>query len=144
MAHLKRQHARVGDLIETARWRSPGIHDCEAPAGLQPIEAGLGRLCRCAPLGLGPRQNQVDQNPVVLKRVVEQREAAIAVPEKTQYRRHSLDRVLQPARCLDLCRPQHGARVDQILQNLKLQRGITRQVISSAATMARKRESPKK
>ena len=125
MAHLKRQHAGVGDLIEPARWRAPGIYDCEAPAGLQPIEAGLGRLYRCAPLGLGPRQNQVDKNPVVLQRVVEQREAAISVPEKTQYRRHLLDRVLQPVGCLDLCRPQHRARIDQVLQNLKLHRGIT-------------------
>src|SRR6516225_4048271 len=52
VAHLKRQCAGMGGLIETARWWSPGIDDREASAGLQTIETGIRCLCRCASLGL--------------------------------------------------------------------------------------------
>src|SRR6516164_8905509 len=50
MTHFKRQRAGVGGAVETTWWRSPGIDDREASAGLQTVEAALGCLRRCAPL----------------------------------------------------------------------------------------------
>jgi len=73
MAHLERQRAGMGGLVETARRRPPGIHDHQAPGGLQPIKAGIGGLRGRAPLGLRPGQDEVDQHPVLFERIVEQR-----------------------------------------------------------------------
>ena len=83
---------------------------------------------RRAPLGLGPRQNQVDKNPVFLERIVEQRQPAVAVAKKAEHRRHSLDGIFERGRDVDLRRPQYSARIDQILQHLQLQRRAARQV----------------
>ena len=115
-------------VVETARRRFSGVDQNEALEGLQPVEASIGRMRRRAPLGLGARQNEVDQHPVFLERIVEQRQPAVAMPKKTHHRRHSLDGIFERGRDLDLRRPQHRARVDQILQHLQLQRRAARQM----------------
>src|SRR5246127_2571610 len=83
---------------------------------------------RRTPLGLGARQNEIDQHPVFLERIVEQRQSAVAVAKKAQHWRHSLDGIFKPGWNLDLRRAQYRARVDQILQHLQLQRRAARQV----------------
>ena len=109
--------------IEIARRRFAGIDDDEALAGLQPLKAGIGRLRRGAFLGFGARQNEIDKNAILLDRIVEQREPAVAMPEQPRYRRHALDRVLHRWR-LDPRGAQRGADVDQIAQHLELHRRV--------------------
>ena len=68
---------------------------------MQPLKPGIGRLRRSAALGLRPGQHEIDEDAILLDRIVEQREAAIAMAEKPQHRRHPLDRVLHRRGRLD-------------------------------------------
>src|ERR1700757_1443668 len=72
MAQLERQGTGMRVVVEAARRRFAGVDQNEALEGLQPVEAGVGGMRRRAPLGLGPRQNEVDKNSVFLERIVEQ------------------------------------------------------------------------
>jgi hypothetical protein len=74
--------------------RPTGIDQHQAVPGLHALEPGLRRLCRRPALGLRARQHEVDENAVFLDRIIEQRQLAVAVPEKTQHWRHAVDRLL--------------------------------------------------
>src|SRR5260370_41353932 len=108
--------------VETARWRLPHIDEDEALTGVQSLKAGLRCLRRGVPFGLRPSQDEIDEHPILLARIVEQRQAAVAMAEKPQYRRHALDRVLQRRGRLDPCAAKRRADVDQIAQYLELHR----------------------
>src|SRR5690242_11973593 len=79
LAQLERQRPGMRVLVEAARRRLPRIDNDQALAGLQPLESGLRCLRRGAALRLRTGQDEIDDDPVLLDRVVEKSESAIAV-----------------------------------------------------------------
>src|SRR5712675_1909557 len=89
-------------------------------AGMRVPVKAMRRLRRSGAFRLRTGQHEVDQDAVFLDRIVEQREAAVAMAEEAQYRRHCLDRVAQRGWRLDAGGPQCAADIDQVAQYLKL------------------------
>ena len=88
------------------------------------------RIAACAP-ARGPWSptaisTEIDENAVFLDGVIEQRQLAVAVPEKPQHRRHPVDRILQRHGNLDMAGAQRGPDVDEIAQHIELHRRVAR------------------
>ncbi len=89
--HLQRQRAGMGEAVDAGRRRRAAIDDQHGAAGLHALEPALGHGRRAASAAPGLGQHQVDQRRHLLARAVEQRQAAIAVAQRAQRRRHALD-----------------------------------------------------
>src|SRR5712691_7047582 len=128
LAQLEGEGSGMRLAVEAARRRLAGIDDDQALPGLQALKTGLRRRhWRMAPR-LRAGQGEIDDDAILLDRVVEQRETAIAMAKKPQHRRHALDRLLQWDGDVDLRRTQHRADVDQVTQHRELDRGTARAV----------------
>ena len=106
--------------VKAMRRRLAGIDQHQRLARLQPLKTRMRGLRRRGTFRLRTGQHEVDHDAVFLDRIVEQREAAIAMAEEAQYRRHCLDRVAQRGWRLDAGGPQCAADIDQVAQYLKL------------------------
>src|ERR1044071_7808747 len=125
--------------VEAGRRRFPGIDANEGLPGGETLETGMRRLRRRMAAAFRPGQDQIDKVRVFLDRIVEQREAAVAMTEKPQHRRHRLDRLLQRRRYVERGGAQYRANVDQVAQHLELdrrgaRRGAPRPAARRAAT----------
>ena len=122
---LHRQRAGMGMAVDAGRRRRAAIDDQHAAAGLQALEAAIGR----ATDGAAPaaRRPGVSTSSTSVRRLllaaVEQRQAAVAVAQHAQRRRHALDRAGQRRRRLHLRRLQQRADFGQVLQRRQLRGG---------------------
>ena len=119
-AQFEGQHAGMRVPVKAVRRRLAGIDQHQRLARLQPLKTGMRGLRRRGTFRLRTGQHEVDHDAVFLDRIVEQREAAVAMAEEAQYRRHCLDRVAQRGWRLDAGGSQCAADIDQVAQYLKL------------------------
>ena len=70
--------------VEARRGPLSGIDDNQGFVRLKPLEAGIGGVGEPAPFGLGSGQDEVEQDPILLQRIIEERKAAIAMAEQPQ------------------------------------------------------------
>ena len=111
----------MGDAVHAAARRAAGIDDHQRGAGGQPLEAARQRHRRRRLARARARQHEVHQGALAFPAAVEQREAAVAVAEEAQHRRHAVDRGDQLGRRAALGRAQRGAHVEQVAQHRDLQ-----------------------
>ena len=128
----------MGMVVKTGRRRPAGIGDDQTASGFEPVEPGIGSLPQRRPLHLRSGQDEIGQHPVLFDRIVEEREAPVAVPKQAQHRRHPFDRRLQGRRRLEPGRPQCRPNIDEIAQDLKLQRGVARAVAAIGKNLHRR------
>ncbi len=110
-----------------AGWRDrAGFRQHDGAPLRQPLEAGMRSGPQRPAPRIGLRQHRIDQHGIACLAIVEQGQAAIAMPEKAQRRRHALDRALQEIRHLD---PRHAQRrpdIDQVAQHGHVHAGAAR------------------
>ena len=98
LAQLERQ--RAGMRLARRSRAAAACRYRRAPGSARP--AGAETRNAAPAIGAWPRvsdrvSDEVDEDAVLLDRIVEQREPAVAMAEKPQHRRHPLDRLLQRA-----------------------------------------------
>src|ERR1700720_3597029 len=82
LSQFEGQDAGMRVAVETARRRLAGIDQHQALSALQALKARMRRLRRRRPARLRASQREVDEHPVFLDRIVEQRKAAVAMAKK--------------------------------------------------------------
>ena len=96
--------------------RGRGIGDHQAALGDKALKARLRGAVERLATGIGKLQREIERRRHILERAMEQGEAAIAMAEKAQHRRHAIDGMLQGGRRRSASLHQRQAQADQVAQ----------------------------